>query len=178
MEGGADEDLDAFSRANNSDYLSGASDYEDTDGEAITDGEVYTDNEDLEEPSQGITRNRGTALARSSEPATEHSHSSEPSYDPKPYLEEEFPEYSLPPREIPPILHVPDPRSPRLAPGSPQQQDDVPSQRSSSGSDFSASGMAAPPAPSDLPPNFRAPDPKDVQTETPPLSAIEEKLQQ
>ncbi len=38
--------------------------------------------------------------------------------------------------------------------------------------------LAAPPAPSDVPPNFRAPDPKEVQSETPPLSAIEEKLQQ
>uniref|UniRef100_A0A671PCD7 Tight junction protein ZO-3-like n=1 Tax=Sinocyclocheilus anshuiensis TaxID=1608454 RepID=A0A671PCD7_9TELE len=177
LEGGGDEDLDAFNRENNSDYLSGASDYEDTDGEAITDGEAYTDNEDLEEPSVGIARNRGTALARSSEPATGQNHSPEPSYDPEPYLEEE-PEYTLPPGEIPPILHVPEPRSPRFVPGSPQQQDDVPSQRSFSDSDFSAGDLAAPPAPSDVPPNFRAPDPKEVQSETPPLSAIEEKLQQ
>uniref|UniRef100_A0A671SJL7 Tight junction protein ZO-3-like n=1 Tax=Sinocyclocheilus anshuiensis TaxID=1608454 RepID=A0A671SJL7_9TELE len=176
-EGGGDEDLDAFSRANNSDYLSGASDYEDTDGEAITDGEAYTDNEDLDEPSVGIARNRGTALARSSEPATGHNQSPEPSYDPEPYLEEE-PEYTLPPGEIPPILQVPEPRSPRLFPDSPQQQDDVPSQRSFTDSDFSTGDMAAPPAPSDVPPNFRAPDPKEVQSETPPLSAIEEKLQQ
>uniref|UniRef100_A0A672SZN8 Tight junction protein 3 n=1 Tax=Sinocyclocheilus grahami TaxID=75366 RepID=A0A672SZN8_SINGR len=177
LEGGGDEDLDAFNRENNSDYLSGASDYEDTDGEAITDGEAYTDNEDLEEPSVGIARNRGTALARSSEPATGQIHSPEPSYDPEPYLEEE-PEYTLTPGEIPPILHVPEPRSPRFVPGSPQQQDDVPSQRSFSDSDFSAGDLAAPPAPSDVPPNFRAPDPKEVQSETPPLSAIEEKLQQ
>ncbi|KTF84338.1 hypothetical protein cypCar_00016508 [Cyprinus carpio] len=177
LEGGGDEDLDAFNRENNSDYLSGASDYEDTDGEAITDGEAYTDNEDLEEPSVGIARNRGTALARSSEPATGQNHSPEPSYDPEPYLEEE-PEYTLPPGEIPPILHVPEPRSSRLFPGSPQQEDDVPSQRSFSDSDFSAGDLAAPPAPSDVPPNFRAPDPKEVQSETPPLSAIEEKLQQ
>ncbi|XP_016298176.1 tight junction protein ZO-3-like isoform X1 [Sinocyclocheilus anshuiensis] len=177
LEGGGDEDLDAFSRANNSDYLSGASDYEDTDGEAITDGEAYTDNEDLDEPSVGIARNRGTALARSSEPATGHNQSPEPSYDPEPYLEEE-PEYTLPPGEIPPILQVPEPRSPRLFPDSPQQQDDVPSQRSFTDSDFSTGDMAAPPAPSDVPPNFRAPDPKEVQSETPPLSAIEEKLQQ
>uniref|UniRef100_A0A8C1BU64 Tight junction protein 3 n=2 Tax=Cyprinus carpio TaxID=7962 RepID=A0A8C1BU64_CYPCA len=149
----------------------------DTDGEAITDGEAYTDNEDLEEPSVGIARNRGTALARSSEPATGQNHSPEPSYDPEPYLEEE-PEYTLPPGEIPPILHVPEPRSSRLFPGSPQQEDDVPSQRSFSDSDFSAGDLAAPPAPSDVPPNFRAPDPKEVQSETPPLSAIEEKLQQ
>uniref|UniRef100_A0A673JS02 Tight junction protein 3 n=1 Tax=Sinocyclocheilus rhinocerous TaxID=307959 RepID=A0A673JS02_9TELE len=144
---------------------------------AITDGEAYTDNEDLEEPSVGIARNRGTALARSSEPATGQNQSPEPSYDPEPYLEEE-PEYTLPPGEIPPILHVPEPRSPRFVPGSPQQQDDVPSQRSFSDSDFSAGDLAAPPAPSDVPPNFRAPDPKEVQSETPPLSAIEEKLQQ
>uniref|UniRef100_A0A672P197 Tight junction protein ZO-2-like n=1 Tax=Sinocyclocheilus grahami TaxID=75366 RepID=A0A672P197_SINGR len=177
LEGGGEEDLDAFSHANNSDYLSGASDYEDTDGEAITDGEAYTDNEDLDEPSVGIARNRGTALARSSEPTTGHNQSPEPSYDPEPYLEEE-PEYTLPPGEIPPILHVPEPRSPRLFPDSPQQQDDVPSQRSFTDSDFSTGDMAAPPAPSDVPPNFRAPDPKEVQSETPPLSAIEEKLQQ
>ncbi len=177
LEGGGDEDLDAFNRENNSDYLSGASDYEDTDGEAITDGEAYTDNEDLEEPSVGIARNRGSALARSSEPATGQNHSPEPYYDPEPYLEEE-PEYTLHPGEIPPILHVPEPRSPRLVPDSPQQQDDVPSQRSFSDSDFSAGDLAAPPAPSDVPPNFRAPDPKEVQSETPPLSAIEEKLQQ
>uniref|UniRef100_A0A8C2I8R1 Tight junction protein 3 n=1 Tax=Cyprinus carpio TaxID=7962 RepID=A0A8C2I8R1_CYPCA len=176
-EGGGDEDLDAFSRADNSDYLSGASDYEDTDGEAITDGEAYTDNEDLDEPSVGIARNRGTALARSSEPATAHNQSPEPSYDPEPYLEEE-PVYTLPPGEIPPILHVPEPRSPRLFTGSPQQQDDVPSQRSYTDSDFSTDDMAAPPAPSDVPPNFRAPDPKEVQSGTPPLSAIEKKLQQ
>uniref|UniRef100_A0A8C2I868 Tight junction protein 3 n=1 Tax=Cyprinus carpio TaxID=7962 RepID=A0A8C2I868_CYPCA len=177
LEGGGDEDLDAFSRADNSDYLSGASDYEDTDGEAITDGEAYTDNEDLDEPSVGIARNRGTALARSSEPATAHNQSPEPSYDPEPYLEEE-PVYTLPPGEIPPILHVPEPRSPRLFTGSPQQQDDVPSQRSYTDSDFSTDDMAAPPAPSDVPPNFRAPDPKEVQSGTPPLSAIEKKLQQ
>uniref|UniRef100_A0A8C1WKG1 Tight junction protein 3 n=1 Tax=Cyprinus carpio TaxID=7962 RepID=A0A8C1WKG1_CYPCA len=175
--GGGDEDLDAFSRADNSDYLSGASDYEDTDGEAITDGEAYTDNEDLDEPSVGITRNRVTALARSSEPATAHNQSPEPSYDPEPYLEEE-PVYTLPPGEIPPILHVPEPRSPRLFTGSPQQQDDVPSQGSYTDSDFSTDDMAAPPAPSDVPPNFRAPDPKEVQSGTPPLSAIEKKLQQ
>ncbi|XP_059425426.1 tight junction protein ZO-3 isoform X1 [Carassius carassius] len=177
LEGGADEDLDAFNRENNSDYLSGASDYEDTDGEAITDGEAYTDNEDLEEPSVGNARNRGTALARSSEPATGQNHSPEPSYDPEPYLEEE-PEYTLHPGEIPPILHVPEPRSSRLVSGSPQQEDDVPSQRSFSDSDFSAGDLAAPPAPSDVPPNFRAPDPKEVQSETPPLSVIEQKLQQ
>lgn len=177
MEGGADEELDALSRANNSDYLSGASDYEDTDGEAFTDGEAYTDNEDLEEQTQGIARHRSSALARSSEPATGQNPSPEPSYHLEPYLEEES-EYTLPPGEVPPILHVPEPRSPRGVTGFHQQEDDVPSQRSFTDSDFSTGDMAAPPAPSDVPPNFRAPDPKQVQSETPPLSVIEEKLQQ
>uniref|UniRef100_A0AAY4ECY0 Tight junction protein 3 n=1 Tax=Denticeps clupeoides TaxID=299321 RepID=A0AAY4ECY0_9TELE len=63
LERGGEEELDALSRDNVSDYLScdsrAASDYEDTDGEPYTDAELYTDNEDLEEP-----------LARSSEPAT------------------------------------------------------------------------------------------------------------
>ncbi|XP_051763615.1 tight junction protein ZO-3 isoform X1 [Ctenopharyngodon idella] len=177
LEGGGEEELDALSRANNSDYLSGASDYEDTDGEAFTDGEAYTDNEDLEEHTEGISRHRSSALARSSEPATGQNPSPEPSYNLEPYLEEE-PEYTLLPGEVPPILHVPEPRSPRVAAGFPQQEDDVPSQRSFTDSDFSTGEMAAPPTPSDVPPNFRAPDPKEVQSETPPLSAIEEKLQQ
>lgn len=176
LEGGGEEELDALSRANNSDYLSGASDYEDTDGEAFTDGEAYTDNEDLEEHTQGISRHRSSALARSSEPATGQNPSPEPSYNLEPYLEEE-PEYTLPPGEVPPILHVPEPRSPRIIPDFSQQEDDVPSQRSFTDSDFSNGEMAAPPTPSDVPPNFRAPDPKEVQSETPPLSAIEEKLQ-
>ncbi|XP_067252210.1 tight junction protein ZO-3 isoform X1 [Chanodichthys erythropterus] len=177
LEGGGEEELDALSRANNSDYLSGASDYEDTDGEAFTDGEAYTDNEDLEEHTEGISRHRSSALARSSEPATGQNPSPEPSYNLEPYLEEE-PEYTLPPGEVPPILHVPEPRSPRVATDFHQQEDDVPSQRSFTDSDFSTGEMAAPPTPSDVPPNFRAPDPKEVQSETPPLSAIEEKLQQ
>uniref|UniRef100_A0AAY4ECX7 Tight junction protein 3 n=1 Tax=Denticeps clupeoides TaxID=299321 RepID=A0AAY4ECX7_9TELE len=49
----SEEELDALSRDNVSDYLScdsrAASDYEDTDGEPYTDAELYTDNEDLEE---------------------------------------------------------------------------------------------------------------------------------
>ncbi|XP_056303607.1 tight junction protein ZO-3 [Danio aesculapii] len=175
LEGGADEDLDAFNRANNSDYLSGASDYEDTDGEAFTDGEAYTDNEDLEEPSGGIARHRSSALARSSEPASVLNHSPEPPYNLH-EEEEEEPEYTLPPSEVPPILHVPEPRSPRLVAGIPEEQEDVPSQRSFTDSDFSNDDIVQ--TPSDAPPNFRAPDPKDVQSKTPPLSAIEERLQQ
>nr|AAH45978.1 Tight junction protein 3 [Danio rerio] len=176
MEGGAEEDLDAFNRANNSDYLSGASDYEDTDGEAFTDGEAYTDNEDLEEPLGGIAKHRSSALARSSEPASVLNHSPEPPYNL--HEEEEEPEYTLPPSEVPPILHVPEPRSPRLVAGIPEEQEDVPSQRSFTDSDFSNDDVVAPQTPSDAPPKFRAPDPKDVQSKTPPLSAIEERLQQ
>ncbi|TRZ02817.1 hypothetical protein DNTS_026427 [Danionella cerebrum] len=179
VEAGGEGDLDAFSHANNSDYLSGASDYEDTDGEPFTDGEAYTDNEDLEEPSESIRRNRSSALARSSEPAMGSSHSPLPSFHPEPYVEEE-PEYTLPPSEVPPILHVPEPLSPRLGIGSPQQEDkdDLSSQRSFNDSDFSYGDSVALPTPSDVPPNFRAPDPIQMQPEIPPLSAIESKLQQ
>ncbi|XP_051551268.1 tight junction protein ZO-3-like [Myxocyprinus asiaticus] len=176
LEGGGDEELDALSRSHNSDYLSGASDYEDTDGEAFTDGEVYTDNEELEEPTEGTGRHR-SALARSSEPTTGQNPSPEPPYDPESYLEEE-PDYTLPPSEVPPILHVPEPRSLRLASNSPQQQDNIPSQRSFSDSDFSTTELGVPPAPSDMLPNFRAPDLTELAADTPPpLSAIEEKLQ-
>ncbi|XP_051549931.1 tight junction protein ZO-3-like isoform X2 [Myxocyprinus asiaticus] len=176
LEGGGDEELDALSRSHNSDYLSGASDYEDTDGEPFTDGEAYTDNEELEEPTESISRHR-SALARSSEPATGQNHSPKPPYDPEPYLEEE-PEYTLPP-EVPSILHVPEPWSLRLASNNPQQQDDVPSQHSFTDSDFSTTELTVPPAPSDVPPDFRAPDPTGLTADTPPpLSAIEDKLQQ
>lgn len=174
LEGGGEEELDALSRSHNSDYLSGASDYEDTDGEAFTDGETYTDNEELEEPTGGVLTRRGTALARSSEPADEQDPSPEPPYDSEPYLEEE-PEYTYPPSNVPPILHVPEPRMPRFASSSFQEQDDVPSQHSFTDSDFSANDVAAPPGPSSAPPNYRAPE---LPAETPPLSAIEEKLQQ
>uniref|UniRef100_A0AAY4EDT0 Tight junction protein 3 n=1 Tax=Denticeps clupeoides TaxID=299321 RepID=A0AAY4EDT0_9TELE len=97
----SEEELDALSRDNVSDYLScdsrAASDYEDTDGEPYTDAELYTDNEDLEE-------HRGSALARSSEPATGHG-SPEPLYHPEPLPEEE-PTYNLPPEvEATPVLH-------------------------------------------------------------------------
>lgn len=177
LEGGGEEELDALSRSHNSDYLSGASDYEDTDGEAFTDGETYTDNEDLEEPTGGILTRRGTALARSSEPAEEQNPSPEPPYDSESYLEEE-PEYTFPPSEAPPILHVPEPRMPRFSSISPQEQDDVPSQHSFTDSEFSGNDMAAAPATYDAPPNYRAPDPPEIPAETPTLSAIEEKLQQ
>ncbi|XP_056615015.1 tight junction protein ZO-3 isoform X1 [Triplophysa dalaica] len=177
LDGGSEEELDALSRSHNSDYLSGASDYEDTDGEAFTDGEAYTDNEELDEPTAGVLARRGTALARSSEPADEQDPSPEPPYDSESYLDEE-PEYTQPPSVLPPMLHVPEPRMPHFASSSTQEQDDVPSQHSFTDSDFSANDMAAPPAPSYAPPNYRAPDPSERQAETPPLSAIEEKLQQ
>uniref|UniRef100_A0A665T7E1 Tight junction protein 3 n=1 Tax=Echeneis naucrates TaxID=173247 RepID=A0A665T7E1_ECHNA len=48
LEAGGEQDLDTLDQTQ-SDYLSAASDLEDTDGEAFTDGEPYTDNEDLEE---------------------------------------------------------------------------------------------------------------------------------
>uniref|UniRef100_A0AAY4EEH1 Tight junction protein 3 n=1 Tax=Denticeps clupeoides TaxID=299321 RepID=A0AAY4EEH1_9TELE len=112
LERGGEEELDALSRDNVSDYLScdsrAASDYEDTDGEPYTDAELYTDNEDLEEP-----------LARSSEPATGHG-SPEPLYHPEPLPEEE-PTYNLPPEvEATPVLH-PVYHSARPAPKSPPQ---------------------------------------------------------
>uniref|UniRef100_A0A096M9Y2 Tight junction protein 3 n=1 Tax=Poecilia formosa TaxID=48698 RepID=A0A096M9Y2_POEFO len=44
LESGGEQDLDALDPTQ-MDYLSAASDLEDTDGEAITDGEAYTDNE-------------------------------------------------------------------------------------------------------------------------------------
>ncbi|AWP11179.1 putative tight junction protein ZO-3-like [Scophthalmus maximus] len=103
LETGGEQDLDALDQTQ-SDYLSAASDLEDTDGEAFTD-EVYTDNEDLEEAYPGQeaarlqreTRLAGAALARSSEPAYGH-HS--PTSDPEP----DGDTYSL--REIPPLMHA------------------------------------------------------------------------
>uniref|UniRef100_A0AAY4EDS5 Tight junction protein ZO-3 n=1 Tax=Denticeps clupeoides TaxID=299321 RepID=A0AAY4EDS5_9TELE len=123
----SEEELDALSRDNVSDYLScdsrAASDYEDTDGEPYTDAELYTDNEDLEEP-----------LARSSEPATGHG-SPEPLYHPEPLPEEE-PTYNLPPEvEATPVLH-PVYHSARPAPKSPPQFRKAPSTHSFSDSDF------------------------------------------
>uniref|UniRef100_A0A8C8I004 Tight junction protein 3 n=1 Tax=Oncorhynchus tshawytscha TaxID=74940 RepID=A0A8C8I004_ONCTS len=87
------EELDALDRTH-SDYLSAASELEDTDGE------VYTDNEDLEEPfdpSNQPRMSRLTALARSSEPASEY---------PSPE--------SL--REVQPLMHVSDNASSLLSP--------------------------------------------------------------
>ncbi|KAM9460816.1 tight junction protein ZO-3 isoform 2-T2 [Clarias gariepinus] len=179
LEGGANEDLDVFNRNDSSDYLSGASDYEDTDGEPYTDGEAYTDNEDLEEeiPSQPDSNwRRSSALARSSEPASRQT----PSLEPERYYEEEEEEeaeheYTLPPQEIPPIHINPQPQAlqPRNAA--------FKSTRSYTDSDFSVEPEPPTTPTSDGPPEFRAPDPMDLPHESPPpasLSAIEHKLQQ
>ncbi|XP_074524679.1 tight junction protein ZO-3 isoform X2 [Halichoeres trimaculatus] len=194
LESGGEQDLDALDQTQ-SDYLSAASDLEDTDGEAFTDGEAYTDNEDLEEayPGQNVSRasrdsrQAGAALARSSEPAYGHY---SPTLDPEPQADT----YSL--REIPPLLHVPEPRSLRRdnssPPCSPAEEED-PTLRSFTDSDFSALDTIQPTTPSDGPPDFIAPDPTtrysvndrsyaaEVQPESPQqasLSAIEEKLQE
>lgn len=177
MEGGANEDLDVLNRNDMSDYLSGASDYEDTDGEPYTDGEAYTDNEDLDEaPSSqpDITWRRSSALARSSEPATRQT----PSPEPQPYyeeeeeeveVEEEEPEYTLPPQDMPPFRRTPETQASRL--------------ESAAGRSFTDSDFSAEPDPletpaSEGPPEFRAPDPTQLPRESPPLSVIEQKLQQ
>ncbi|XP_076134886.1 tight junction protein ZO-3 [Alosa pseudoharengus] len=204
LEGGETEVLEELAPDHVSDYLScdsrGASDYEDTDGEAYTDGELgelYTDNEDLDDAFSppDITRHarsRGTALARSSEPARAHdSPSPEARYSPAPPSVAE-PMYQLPPDERPPILHVPQPRLQRPPSDSPPRHD-APSPRSFSDSDYSNTEIQAPTSPSDGPPDFRAPDPRSVgaasespepppdSPPTPPpppvtLSFIEEKL--
>ncbi|XP_019936734.1 tight junction protein ZO-3 isoform X2 [Paralichthys olivaceus] len=185
LESGGEQDLDALDQTQ-SDYLSAASDLEDTDGEPYTDGEAYTDNEDLEEayPGQEAARSGGTwvagaALARSSEPAFGHR---------SPVLDPESDTYSL--REIPPLLHVPEPRSVRRDDYSPShsaaEEEDDPAHRSFTDSDFSA---LEPTTPSEGPPDFVAPDPTikhessyaEVEPESPhhpSLSVIEEKLQQ
>ncbi|XP_040896064.1 tight junction protein ZO-3 isoform X2 [Toxotes jaculatrix] len=193
LESGGEQDLDALDQTQ-SDYLSAASDLEDTDGEAFTDGEAYTDNEELEEAYPGQEAARvprgarvaGAALARSSEPASGH-HS--PTLDPEPHADS----YSL--REVPPLMHVPEPRSSRRGNYSPPHsapEEEDPSHRSFTDSDFSALDAIAPTTPSDGPPDFIAPDPStrhsvneplyaEVQRESPQhasLSAIEEKLQQ
>uniref|UniRef100_A0A665SZU3 Tight junction protein 3 n=1 Tax=Echeneis naucrates TaxID=173247 RepID=A0A665SZU3_ECHNA len=121
LEAGGEQDLDTLDQTQ-SDYLSAASDLEDTDGEAFTDGEPYTDNEDLEEAYPGQeaarlpqgSRAAGAALARSSEPASGH-HS--PAYYPEPHPDT----YSL--REIPPLMHVPEPRSTHQNKNSPTNSD-------------------------------------------------------
>uniref|UniRef100_A0A8C4NME9 Tight junction protein 3 n=1 Tax=Dicentrarchus labrax TaxID=13489 RepID=A0A8C4NME9_DICLA len=177
LESGAEQDLDALDQTQ-SDYLSAASDLEDTDGEAFTDGEAYTDNEDLEEAYPA-------ALARSSEPALGH-----PSTTVDPELHDDT--YSL--REIPPLMHVPEPKSLRRESYSPNHSDveeEEPSHRSFTDSDFSTLDVIAPTSPSDGPPDFIAPTPSrysvnepsyaEVQRESQQhasLSAIEEKLQQ
>ncbi|XP_028259231.1 tight junction protein ZO-3 isoform X2 [Parambassis ranga] len=188
LESGGEQDLDALDQTQ-SDYLSAASDLEDTDGEAFTD-EAYTDNEDLEEayPGQDAARHpRGSriaGLARSSEPASGHI---SPSLEPEPRADM----YSL--REIPPLMHVPEPRSNRQEHYSPPHspaEDEDPSHRSFMDSDFSALDAVASTTPSDGPPDFRAPDPSSryslnepvyAEAESSPpasLSAIEEKLEQ
>lgn len=183
LESGGEQDLDALDQMQ-SDYLSAASDLEDTDGEPFTDGEIYTDNEDLEEAYLGQEAARpprgsrvvGAALARSSEPAYGHSsHTMDP-------------ESRSPPQEIPPLMHVPDPRSPHQDNYSPPQstaEDEDPSHRSFTDSDFSALDVVAATTPSDGPPDFKAPHPsvRHSETEVPPespqhasLSVTEEKL--
>ncbi|XP_062868812.1 tight junction protein ZO-3 isoform X2 [Trichomycterus rosablanca] len=175
LEGGADEDLDAFNNADASDYLSGASDYEDTDGEPYTDGETYTDTEDLDEaiPSQpAIIRRPSAALARSSEPATQQRLSPDPELYPQD--EEEEPEYILPPQDMPSIRYTPEPQYHQL------EEAPSPVQRSFSDSEFHTD-PAPSVTPSEGPPDFRAPDPYALTPESPPpvtLSVIEQKLQQ
>ena len=205
LEGGETEVLDELAPDHASDYLScdsrAASDYEDTDGEAYTDGELgelYTDNEDIDDPFSPPedvarhSRSRGTALARSSEPARDRD-SPSPSPSPEPHLSpapapEAEPVYQLPPDGLPPILYVPKPQS-QLPPSySPPRQDaPSPRSRSFSDSDYSATEIQVPTTPSDGPPDFQAPDPRPKGAEPPPespppppvtLSFIEEKLQQ
>ncbi|XP_062280547.1 tight junction protein ZO-3 [Scomber scombrus] len=183
LESGGEQDLDALDQ-NQSDYLSAASDLDDTDGEPYTDGEAYTDNEELEEAYpgqhaarvQGGSRVVGAALARSSEPAI----------DPEPDT------YSL--KEIPPLMHVPEPRLLRRDNPSPPHstEEDDPTHRSFMDSDFSALDEVPPTTPSDGPPDFIAPDPTirnslnepsyaQVKHQSPQLaslSTIEDKLQQ
>ncbi|XP_055020443.1 tight junction protein ZO-3 isoform X2 [Boleophthalmus pectinirostris] len=191
LEAGGEQDLDALDQTT-SDYLSAASDLEDTDGEAFTD-DAYTDNEDLEEayPIQDTSRAprasrvAGSALARSSEPAYR---------DPDQHSDIDSQRDS---REIPPLMHVPEPRTYRQEqyspPRSPAEEETV--HRSFTDSDFSALDVIQPTTPSDGPPDFVAPDPtlrysvneqsadeeddedrEDAQLAS--LSAIEEKLEQ
>uniref|UniRef100_A0A7N6FC42 Tight junction protein 3 n=1 Tax=Anabas testudineus TaxID=64144 RepID=A0A7N6FC42_ANATE len=168
LESGGEQDLDALDQSQ-SDYLSAASDLEDTDGEPFTDGEAYTDNDDVEEAytSHGVQPpSVPRALARSSEPASGHY---SPAMDPEPQAD----------REIPPLLHVPEPKSPRQdnysPPHSAAEEEDQ-SYRSFTDSDFSALDAVAPTTLSDGPPDFVAPNP--LTRYSPSLSAIEEKLEQ
>lgn len=187
LETGGEQDLDALDQTQ-TDYLSAASDLEDTDGEVFTDGEAYTDNEELDEayPGQNAaasSRVSGTALARSSEPAFVHRSAPDDSY-----------------REVPPLMHVPEPRPLRRESDSPPRSaaeeegedldEEEPSHRSFTDSDFSTADAPSPNAASDGPPDFVAPDPSgrqyasnyaEAQVESPQhasLSTIEEKLQQ
>ncbi|XP_061593743.1 tight junction protein ZO-3 isoform X2 [Cololabis saira] len=193
LESGAEHDLDALDQTQ-TDYLSAASDLEDTDGEAFTDGEAYTDNEDLEEayPGQDVSRlphgsrGPGAALARSSEPASGHR---SPTFEPEPSDDRD----SL--TEIPPLMLVPEPKSSRREryspPHSPAEEDEL-SHRSFTDMDFGTLDVAVPKSPSDGPPDFVAPHPStryalnepEYAEEQPEssqpasLSAIEEKLLQ
>ncbi|XP_072245894.1 tight junction protein ZO-3 isoform X1 [Leuresthes tenuis] len=194
LESGGEQDLDALDQ-NQTDYLSAASDLEDTDGEAFTDGEAYTDNEDLEEAYPGQeaarlqrgSRGAGAALARSSEPASGH-HS--------PTAESERSHDTYSPKEIPPLMHVPEPRTSRQdyysPPHSAVEEEEEASHRSFTDSDFSALDVVSPDTPSEGPPDFVAPDPTTRYSVNQPsyaeerpessqpasLSAIEDKLQQ
>ncbi|XP_068176084.1 tight junction protein ZO-3 isoform X2 [Antennarius striatus] len=191
LESGGEQDLDALDQTQ-SDYLSAASDLEDTDGEAFTD-EAYTDNEDLEESSYHqntanpprSSRLAGAALARSSEPASGHGSSS---MDPEPHTNMHSP------KEVPPLMHVPKPRAPRhdsYSPTNSAAEEEDPSHRSFTDSDFSALDTLASTAASDGPPDFIAPDPssryagselsyadgQSERAEDAGLSAVEERVQ-
>uniref|UniRef100_A0A3B4AME8 Uncharacterized protein n=1 Tax=Periophthalmus magnuspinnatus TaxID=409849 RepID=A0A3B4AME8_9GOBI len=180
LEAGGEQDLDALDQTT-SDYLSAASDLEDTDGEAFTD-DAYTDNEDLEETyaiqdtsrASRVSRMAGSALARSSEPVDmdssimdtdQHSDISRRDH-----------------REIPPLMHVPEPRTYRQEQYSPPQspaEEEETGHRSFMDSDFGTLDVVQPTTPSDGPPDFVAPDP--TLRASPPLaslSAIEDKLEQ
>lgn len=183
MESGGEQDLDALDQTQ-SDYLSGASDLEDTDGEPFTDGEAYTDNDELEEAyTKQKTPSVPRALARSSEPASGHY---SPAMDPEPQAD----------RQVPPLLHVPEPTSPRGDNSSPHhssaEEEEDPSYRSFTDSDFSALDAVAPTTLSDGPPDFVAPNPltgysvdkpshaevQHASPQHPSVSVIEEKLEQ
>lgn len=173
MEEGANEDLDVLNHNDSSDYLSGASDYEDTDGEPYTDGEAYTDNEDLEEPTQQEPMwRRSSALARSSEPARQQA----PSPEPEIYYEEgeeAEPEYTVPPQAV---SHI---RNTYKSQASSLENEASPATHSFTDSDIEPEPPLTPS--SDGPPVFRAPDPTALPSTSPPpvtLSAIEHKLEQ
>lgn len=176
MEEGVNEELDVLNHNDASDYLSGASDYEDTDGEPYTDGEAYTDNEDLEELlpiHPDMKWRRSSALARSSEPAARQT----PSPEPAPFSEEEEaePEYTLPSQGEPPIRY-----SPESQPSQPENAA-LSGTHSFTDSDFSTEPDPPATPTSEGPPEFRAPDPMERPHESPPpvvLSDTEQKLQQ